>query len=50
MALLENQFEWDEQKLMQEIHRRFRCKEALYSYLTNKTVSSKPPLSQVSCR
>ena len=37
--------EMDEQELMQEIHRRFRTKEALSSYLTTKTVSS-PPLPQ----
>ena len=32
-----------EQELMQEIHRRFRNKDALYAYLTTKTVSSEPP-------
>ena len=50
MAQLPAAAESVEQELMQEIHRRFRNKEALYAYLTTKTVSSKPPLSDVSCR
>ena len=34
---------------MQELGRRFRSKDALHDYLFDKTVSSQPLLSRLSC-
>ena len=49
MADRENPATGREEELMQELSRRFRSKDALHDYLFNKTVSSKPLLSCLSC-